>query len=50
MVQKMNISMDEWLFDEIESRRGEKNRSEYISELIAKALGFASSKKEEAVA
>lgn len=42
MVVKVNISMDEWLFSELENRRGQKNRSEYISETIAKGLGFHS--------
>jgi metal-responsive CopG/Arc/MetJ family transcriptional regulator len=47
MVKKTAISMDDWIFDEIEKRRGDKGRSEYICELIAKALGFSSPPEEK---
>jgi metal-responsive CopG/Arc/MetJ family transcriptional regulator len=41
LVKKVNISIDEWLFEEIERLRGDKNRSEFITEKIAIALGFS---------
>lgn len=44
-MKTVGISIDDWLFQEIESRRGNMNRSEYISEQVARSLGF--SKKEQ---
>lgn len=47
MVKKIGISVSDWLFDEIEKRRGEKNRSEYVEEQIAISLGFTGEKNEK---
>jgi len=46
MVQKIGISVPDWLFEEIEHKRGAKNRSEFIGELITKALGFRGGRDE----
>jgi len=47
MVKNTGITMADWLFEEIEKRRGAKGRSEFISELCARGLGFSTDKPEE---
>lgn len=43
MAEKIGVSLDEWLLKEIDAKREEvrKNRSEMISELCARGLGFS---------
>lgn len=45
MVKSVGISVDDWLFDEIEKRRGDTNRSEFISQQLAKSFGFSTGDK-----
>lgn len=41
MVKPIGISLDDWLFEEIEKRRGDMNRSEFVSQQLAKSFGFS---------
>ena len=52
MVKPIGISLDEWLYEEVEKRRGDMNRSEFISQQLAKSFGFNDyeHKKEQAEA
>ena len=40
-MKRITISMDDWLYAELENKREKKGRSEFISEMIAKGLGFS---------
>lgn len=40
MPRQINVTVDEWLYKEIESRRGMMNRSEFVSQTIVKGLGL----------
>lgn len=41
MVKAIGVSIDEWLYEEIEKRRGDMNRSEFVSQQLAKSFGFS---------
>lgn len=41
MVKTLGITIDDWLYQEIENRRGSMNRSEFISQQVAIAMGFS---------
>jgi len=46
MVKTINISMDAWLYEQVEANKG-NNRSEYIRSLIIKGLGIKPIEKQE---
>lgn len=40
MSQTLTVSIDDWLYDLIEQQKGEKSRSEFVSEKLIKGFGF----------
>lgn len=46
MPTKTSISIPDWIFKKLEAQRGDVNRSEFISEMIAKGLQQRDMKEE----
>ncbi len=38
MVKNLSVSIDDWLWKQIESRRGSMNRSEFVTQNLVKGL------------